>query len=642
MNTKYIINLIALSFLLTASFILIGQVSAQNSTETANIQYPIEELDNCKDETACRAYCDKQGNREVCFDFAEKNNLMSKEEIDSAKNFIAVEKNGPGGCAGKEECNAYCNDIGNIDECVTFAVENNLMSPKELEEAKKIQAAIKRGVKPPPCGGKEQCDIYCNGPDHMEECITFGIEAGFIQGKELEDSQKMLAAVKRGIKPPSCHGKEACDQYCGDPEHMEECMTFAMEAGFMDEKEKANSQKMLEALKKGAKPPNCKGKEECDVYCTQEEHFEECITFGEVAGFMTPEEATMARKTGGKGPNGCKGKEECDAFCNNPDNQQTCFDFGKENGMIPEEDLKMMEEGKQRFQETLNNMPQEVSQCLNSSVGTEMVEKFKSGVAMPPREIGDKMKECFEKMGPPGPGVPEGSPGAGGMIPPAGQTGPGGCKTEEECTAYCESHPDECQKFQPSPGVINPGEQMMPRQAGPGGCKDQDECKTYCESHPDECKNFSPNNEGQFVAPGTGPSGPEGQPGEPQTKSNGCQTPEECQKMMPPPAACEGENCQYGPPPSNQSGEPGQQPPPEGQKPPEFQQPPINQPPANQFSPTEQQPPNPKSPPDGEQPPPSEPPPPPPSENPPAPSGFLNPNSLLGAIVNFFVQIFSR
>ena len=31
----------------------------------------------------------------------------------------------------------------------------------------------------------------------MEECVTFGIEAGFIQGKELEDVQKMLTAIKR-------------------------------------------------------------------------------------------------------------------------------------------------------------------------------------------------------------------------------------------------------------------------------------------------------------------------------------------------------------------------------------------------------------------------------------------------------------
>ncbi|KAF0132396.1 MAG: hypothetical protein FD145_1645, partial [Candidatus Saganbacteria bacterium] len=317
----------------------------------------------------------------------------------------------------------------------------------------------------------------------MEECIAFGIEAGFIQGKELEDVQKMLAAVKRGVKPPPCRGKEACDKYCSEPDNMEVCMTFAMEAGFITEQEKADSQKMLEALKKGIKPPNCRGKEECDVYCGQEEHFEECMNFAEAAGFMSPEDAAMARKTGGKGPGDCKGKEECEAFCNNPDNQETCFNFAKEHGLIPEEDLKMMEEGKQKFQESLNQAPPEVMDCLNSAFGSDMMEKFKSGSVMPPREIGDQMRQCFEKMGPMGPPPESGAPGEGGMMPPAGQFGPGGCKTPDECRAYCETNPEQCQNFQ------------------------------------------SP------VMPG-GPEGPTPSAGEFQPPTDqGCQTPEECQEM---------------------------------------------------------------------------------------------------------------
>lgn len=482
MKTKYFISFI----ILISSFIITGSVIA------ADIQYPVKELGNCKDEAACKTYCDKPANMEACINFAEKNNLMSSEEIETAKKFIAAGNKGPGGCENKDACEEYCNDMNHIDKCIAFAEENNLIPPEELAEAKKVQAAISRGVKPPPCGNKKTCDVYCEDPEHMEECINFGIEAGFIQGKELEDTQKMLAAVKRGVKPPPCKGKEACDEYCQEPDHMEECMNFAMEAGFMTEQEKADSQKMLAALKKGVKPPACKGKDECDIYCSQDEHIEECMNFAEAAGFMSPEEAAMARKTGGKGPGGCKGKEECEAFCNNPDNQETCFNFGKENGMIPEADLKQMEEGKKQFQETLNNMPREVSQCLDSSVGTEMMEKFKSGAVMPPKEIGDKMRQCFEKgMGQPG-GPQQGpsEPGTGGMMPPAGQTGPGGCKNAEEC-----------QKFQPGPGVINPGEQMMPQQAGPGGCKTPDECKSFCETNPDQCKNFGTPPAGEMMPP---------------------------------------------------------------------------------------------------------------------------------------------
>ncbi len=492
MKTKYLINFIALTFFIISSVIITSSAFAQEPVNTGNIQYPIEELGDCENQESCRIFCDKPENTENCLGFARENNLMLEEEIDKAEKFLALEKEGPGGCEGKEECEEYCNDINHIDECISFAEENNLIPPEELEEAKKVQAAIKRGVKPPPCGNKEQCDVYCDDPEHMEECITFGIEAGFIQGKELEDVQKMLAAVKKGIKPPNCKGKKACDEYCNEPEHMEECMTFAMEAGFMSEQEKADSQKMLEALKKGAKPPNCRGKEECDVYCSQEEHFEECLNFAEAAGFMTLEEAAMARKTGGKGPGGCKGKEECEAFCNNPDNQETCFNFAKENGLIPEEDLKMMEEGKQKFRESLEQAPQEVIDCLNSVIGTEMMEKIKSGSVMPPREIGDQMGQCFGKMGPP--------PGQEGMMQ-EGQTGPGGCKTPEECKSYCESNPEECKNLQ------------IPQKQIPQG--------QPCEG--ENCK-YGPL-QGQLC---------EG---------------ENCQQYGPPP--CEGENCQYGPPPQD-------------------------------------------------------------------------------------------
>ncbi len=381
MKTKYLIS----SVILISSFIIIGSVIA------ADIQYPVEELGNCQNEAACKSYCDQPENMEACLNFAEKNNLMSREEIEMAKKFMAAGSKGPGDCRGKDECETYCNNIEHIDECISFGEENNLIPPEELKEAKKVQAAVRRGVKPPPCGNKKQCDIYCEEPNHMEECINFGIEAGFIQGKELEDVQKMLAALKRGIKPPPCKGKQACDKYCSNPDNMEVCMNFALEAGFMNEQEKADSQKMLQALKKGIKPPACRGKEECDVYCAEESHFEECMKFAEAAGFMSPEDAEMARKTGGKGPGGCKGKEECEAFCNNPDNQETCFNFGKEHGMIPEEDLRRIEEG-QKFQPG-------------------------SGVINPAEQ----------------------------MMPQ--QAGPGGCKGPEECKVYCESHLDECKNF---------------------------------------------------------------------------------------------------------------------------------------------------------------------------------------------------
>ena len=90
--------------------------------------------------------------------------------------------------------------------------------------------------------------------------MNFAIEAGIMSGKELDDSKKVLQAIKKGIKPPACGGKEACDAYCGAPENMEECINFGIEAGMMPEQDRENSQKMLQAIKKGVKPPACRGR----------------------------------------------------------------------------------------------------------------------------------------------------------------------------------------------------------------------------------------------------------------------------------------------------------------------------------------------------------------------------------------------
>ncbi|MEK7149530.1 MAG: hypothetical protein AAB757_00930 [Patescibacteria group bacterium] len=484
MNTKYL-SAIVLSFGIIFSVILIGNALAQTDSGAgisvaANIQYPITELGNCQNEIACRAYCDKPANREKCLDFAQKNNLMSQEKINVARKFLAAGK-GPGNCATKDSCEKYCDEISHIDECVTFAEKNNILPPKELDEAKKVRAAIKQGVKPPSCGNKKSCDLYCGSVDHMEECII-----------------------------------------------------FAQAAGLMDENEKQESQKVLEAIKKGAKPPQCRGKKECDVYCSEESHFEECMKFAEAAGFMSAEEAEMARKTGGKGPGNCRGKEQCEAFCSSPENQESCFNFAKEYGFIKQEDIQRMEGGKQKFQEILNQAPPKVIECLNSTIGAEMMEKLKSGSIMPPRDIGDKMRACFEsvmgapgvgggQMGPGGDGRPTGMPSFESMSQEmkeclrttlgedaVGRLQSGVMKDEEKgefiqkaksCfEQYGSKQPGNMMQAPQMPGIpqniMMPGvevegqtPQMFPQGTAEAPCSSPEECKEFCSKseNPEEC-----------------------------------------------------------------------------------------------------------------------------------------------------------
>lgn len=496
-----------------AAFIVAGGASAQ---ALADVQYPVAELGGCADQAACKMYCDDAAHLTACLAFAEEHQLMSGEELQKAKQFAKAGSKGPGGCTSQGSCDTYCDDPAHIDACIVFAEQSGMLSGKELEEAKKVQAAIAQGIKPPACGGPKACDAYCSDTAHLEECITFSKAAGLMGEQESKDAEKMLAAVKKGVKPPACKGKAECDTYCNTAEHMEECMNFASAAGFMSAEEQEGAQKMLQALKKGVKPLPCKGKEECDAYCS--DHMEECINFSEAAGMMTSEEAAMAKKTGGKGPGGCKDKEECGVFCNNPDNQQACFEFGRDNGMIPPEDLKKMEEGKKQFSESLGRAPTEVLQCVSNLVGGEAaLEKLKAGTGMLPQGVGEKMGECFQQMMKDG-----GVPGVGGSMAPGGG-------------------------FQPGPGAMTPGGTMMPAQAGPGGCKTPEECKAYCEANPDVCKNFYPAGGTQGMTPQPCMGENCGQP-----SSGGMGIPGDMQGMMQPgmgmggqmPVQCaEGTNC---------------------------------------------------------------------------------------------------
>ncbi|MEK7127352.1 MAG: hypothetical protein AAB838_01345, partial [Patescibacteria group bacterium] len=190
MNKNILGVLILITGILVAGAITSPVAAQTDGQATSEISYPVAELGNCADKAACKAYCDKPANVDACLSFAEKNNLMSKEEIKVAKNFKKTGMTGPGGCKGKDACNTYCNGPDHMDECVTFAEKNGMMSSEQLEEAKKVKAAIAKGIKPPACGGKETCDAYCSSSEHVEECIKFGEAAGIIRKEDAETIRK--------------------------------------------------------------------------------------------------------------------------------------------------------------------------------------------------------------------------------------------------------------------------------------------------------------------------------------------------------------------------------------------------------------------------------------------------------------------
>jgi len=341
-----ILYAISFSFILIAG-VLFTPVLNINAQSTDDIVFPVSELGNCTDKLSCKSYCDDFSHANECISFAEKHKLMTKEEVTEARHFAGAGiGEGPGGCSDKKQCDTYCNNVTHIQECIAFGEKHGLIKDDELKEAKQIATALAGGAKMP--GG--------------------------------------------------CENKNECETYCEDVLHMEECLSFAEAAGFIDDDELKEARRVMPLMQKRESPGGCRSRAQCEVYCDDDSHFEECIVFAEKAGFIEAKDAEMARKTGGKGPGGCK-RDECKTYCDNPAHQDECFAFAKEHGLISEDELREMERGMGEFQRALDESPPEVTECINGVLGADIIAKIKSGDGFPPRDAEPRIRECFEKMG---------------------------------------------------------------------------------------------------------------------------------------------------------------------------------------------------------------------------------------------------
>lgn len=337
--------------LLFASALVVGAiyVSADDIGHDIDIDYPIAELGNCTSEDECIEYCDSPDHMMACIDFGEEQGLMSHEEAEHARRFGELNiRRGPGGCDLESECEMYCESTDHMQECIMFAREHGLMDPEELEEAEMVLQALEGGAQlPGGCTSKESCDAYCDLEENIMECIAFAEAAGFISPKEAE------MVRKTGGKGPGGCVRDECEVYCENPDNMEACIMFAIEYDLMPPDELEEMRMMLRAIQAGITPPACGGREECDVYCSQVEHMTECMEFALAAGFIDEEDAEQVRKMLEfgitTGPGGCTGEEECQAFCENPDNMGECIDFAVLIGDMTEEEAEqikqMIEEG---------------------------------------------------------------------------------------------------------------------------------------------------------------------------------------------------------------------------------------------------------------------------------------------------------
>jgi|GEM_PF-2263162 len=386
----------------------------------AGVVYPVASLGGCENEEACYNYCAESENYSSCTAFAKENGLLSEEKVQQVElmNDAISGGNGPGECDSGSSCESYCNEVTNLRECVDFAETVGFIDDEKLQKGRQINNTIDQGVSMPGgCMNKDECDVYCSNTDHMEECLAFAEASGFMPPEELDKMKQILPLMREGKSPGGCKMKDQCDSYCSDELHFGECTDFAVQAGFMSEKE-------AEMMKTngGKGPGGCKNQIECDQFCQEIENADACVNYAIEYGLMTEEEAKNIRQRGFSGPGGCMNEKECDSFCSQPDNQDTCLEFAIEKGMVSPDEL-----------ERITNDFQGPGGCI----GEEACQSYCSDEA--------NMEECSRFMGHDEGGQFD-KPDNFFSMPAAG---PGGCSSPEECMRFCGdlSNTQECQKF---------------------------------------------------------------------------------------------------------------------------------------------------------------------------------------------------
>src|SRR3989344_6318833 len=199
MNKKILSSLIVISSVMISDAIVSSAMAQTSITEnqtvlSASIVYPISELGNCGSNEDCRIFCDDTNNIDACLAFAESHKLMNSEEVTMAKKFKATGMTGPGGCQSKDASDKFCSNKDNMEACISFAEKNGLMPEQKLQDSKKVLTAIKKNIKPLGCNNQQECEKYCATAEHMEECINFGTEAGILPIQQQENARKVLTA----------------------------------------------------------------------------------------------------------------------------------------------------------------------------------------------------------------------------------------------------------------------------------------------------------------------------------------------------------------------------------------------------------------------------------------------------------------
>lgn len=303
-----------------------------------------------------------------------------------------------GNCASKDACKTYCNDTSHMQACIQFAQGHGLVSASEASQAKSFVQIITNGGGPDGCNSPDSCNTYCSDTNHLQACLSFAQAHGLANTQMAEQGKKMLSYLQSGGKMPgNCNSQDACQSYCNDLAHAEECFVFSQKIGVtppsngMPQPTLAQMQKISALAKSGQTPGGCTTMQACQEYCNDPSHGQECQQFGQEVGFIGGPSRVS-------GPGGCNSAGSCETYCNNPSHQTECLQFAKQHGFMTQGQVQNFQSGMNHFQNGLKNAPQQVITCLRSQVGGQVLSQIQNNQFIPTPDVMNKMQTCFQSF----------------------------------------------------------------------------------------------------------------------------------------------------------------------------------------------------------------------------------------------------
>lgn len=178
--------------------LLSGDQLAQAEKVSAALKGGAKLPDGCTDQNSCKAVCENPSSidqAKSCFAFGKAAGLLppgfdeaqAEKVFQSIQDGIAPFKNPK----DFQQCE-HPADAATLQKCVDFGVKSGMLSQEQADVIKKTG-----GKGPGGCEGKDACDAYCSA--HQQECFQFSKDNGLVTPEQEQQMQQGAAQFKQGL-----------------------------------------------------------------------------------------------------------------------------------------------------------------------------------------------------------------------------------------------------------------------------------------------------------------------------------------------------------------------------------------------------------------------------------------------------------